>query len=138
VRRTIILLPLLLIPAIAPGRDKKITRVKVEVVEQSEGMQGSFQMGGAIGTAVGRRVVTDAWTTRAIINGDHALLTCYENHHACSFLGVGTYDAELKIHPHREEYAGYHGDEPPELWIHFIRPVDHVDIREHWKVTGSW
>jgi hypothetical protein len=81
-----------------------------------------------------RRVITDAWTMKVIVNGEHARLKCYENHSACHFLGVGTYDAELKTH---EEWT-YGGPEDPDLWIHYIRPLDHVDIREYWKVDGSW
>jgi hypothetical protein len=134
-RRTIVLLSLLatLSPG-ALGRDKKLVKVKVEVVDQ-EGIQGNTQGGGAIGAAVGRRVFTDAWTMRVIVNGEHAMLKCYENHHTCHFLGIGTYDAELKTHKN-EDYGGGPGD--PDIWIHYIRPIDHVDIREHWKVDGSW
>jgi hypothetical protein len=133
-RRVVILLSLLitLSPA-AFGRDKKLVKVKVEVVEQ-EGLQGSFQAGGLVGEAIGRRVITDAWTMKVIVNGEHALLRCYENHDRCHFLGVGTYDAELKTH----KGWTYGGPEDPDLWIHYIRPLDHVDFREHWKVDGTW
>jgi hypothetical protein len=72
---------------------------------------------------------------KVIVNGEHALLKCYENHDKCHFLGVGTYEAELKTHPKGWAYGG---PEDPDLWIHYIRPLDHVDIREHWKVDGSW
>jgi hypothetical protein len=137
-RRTIMLLAVLatLSPG-ALGRDKKLVKVKVEVVDQPEGWQGSVQGGGAVGAAVGRRVVTDAWTMKVIVNGEHAILKCYENHHACHYLGVGIYDAELKTHAKTWAYGGPE-DSDPDLWIHYIRPIDHVDIREHWKVDGSW
>jgi hypothetical protein len=132
VKHAIVLVALLMLSTLSWGRDKKLVNVKVEVVSD-EGMQGTVQGGGAIGAAVGRRVVTDAWTMKVIVNGEHAILKCYENHHACHFLGVGTYDGELKTH-RPDKY-----DAPdPDLWIHYIRPIDHVDIREHWKVNGSW
>jgi hypothetical protein len=137
-KRTIILLPLLaVLSTVTFGRDKKLVKVKVEVVEQPEGVQGSVQAGGAIGAAVGRRVVTDAWTMKVIVNGEHVMLKCYENHHSCHFLGTGTFDGELKTHNKTWAY-GAPEDSDPDLWIHFIRPIDHVDIREHWKVDGSW
>jgi hypothetical protein len=138
VKHAIVLVALLTLPTLSWGRDKKLVPVKVEVVDQAEGMQGSVQGAGIVGAAVGRRVVTDAWTVRVIVKDEHILLTCYENHHACHFLGVGTYDGELKTHPPKQEYAGYGKPTDPDIWIHYIRPIDHVDIREHWKVTGSW
>jgi hypothetical protein len=121
--------------AVAWGKDKKLVQVKVEVVS-AEGIAESSQAGGIAGSIAGRKISTDAWTARVIINGEHAGITCYENHNPCHFLGAGTYDGELKTHPNRSDYAGYSSD--PDLWIHYIRPLDHRDIREHWKVTGSW
>lgn len=143
-RRTIMLLFLLALVSHATwGRDKKLVKVKVDVVDQPEGSRGSVQGGtngslvaAVAGAAIGRRVVTDAWTMKVIVNGEHAILKCYENHHACHFLGLGTYDAELKTNK-GWEYGGP-DDSDPDLWIHYIRPIDHVDIREHWKVDGSW
>jgi hypothetical protein len=142
-----IIISLFLLAMLSPaalGRDKKLIKVKVEIVEQPEGSVESVQggtdgslVGAAAGAAVGRRVVTDAWTMKVIINGEHAILKCYENHHACHFVGVGTYDAELKTHTDGWTYGGpTYAD--PDLWIHYIRPIDHVDMREHWKVDGSW
>jgi hypothetical protein len=131
-RHIIISLSLLaMLSSAALGRDKKLVKVKLEVVQQPEGWQDSVGGGGLIGAAVGRRVLTDAWTMKVIVNGEHARLRCYENHSACHFLGAGTYDAELKTHP-KDTTAD------PDLWIHYIRPIDHVDFREHWKVNGSW
>jgi hypothetical protein len=137
-RRVVMLLSLLttLSPA-ALGGDKKLVKVKVEVVEQ-EGLQGSIQGGGLVGDAIGRRVITDAWTMKVIVNGEHALLRCYENHDKCHFLGVGTYEAELKTHAKEGWTYGGAKYSDPELWIHYIRPIDHVAFREHWKVDGSW
>jgi|HubBroStandDraft_5_1064220.scaffolds.fasta_scaffold186426_2 hypothetical protein len=135
---TVLLLALLILMPMASGKDKKLVNVKIEVVSD-EGMQGTFQGDGAIGAAVGRRVLTDAWTMKVIVNGDHAILTCYENHHPCHFLGAGTYDGELETHRKKEwEYGGDGRPKDPDLWIHYIRPIDHVDIREHWTVSGSW
>ncbi len=106
--------------------------VKIEVVEQSQGMQGKYQLGGLYGAIQGEKTYTTATLTRAIINGDHATLMCDENHKGtlkgCDFLGVGTYDGEMKSNSHSE----------PDVWIYYIRPVDHKVIREHWKVSGSW
>jgi hypothetical protein len=132
---TIVLLFLLV--SLSPtgwGKDKKLVSVKVEVIS-AEGVQENQ---GSTDTLKGREVVTDAWTMKVVINGDHAVLKCYENHNACHFLGAGTYDGELKTHPNAaaKDYAGYSSD--PDVWIHYIRPIDHRDIREHWKVTGSW
>lgn len=136
-KRNVMFLSLLAIFSIAAfARDKKLVEVKVEILD-SEGVQGNLQSGGLAGAAVGRRVVTDAWTMKAIVNGEHVMLKCYENHHACHFFGVGTFDGELKTHNKTWAYGGLE-DADPDLWIHFIRPLDHVDIREHWKVSGSW
>jgi hypothetical protein len=130
-KRAIMLLSLVMLVTVSWARDKKLVKVKVEVVETG-GIAENDQYGVA-----GRRVSTDAWTARVIINGEHAMLTCNENHNPCHFMRAGTYDGELKTHSGKgQEYAGYGGD--PDLWIHFIRPVDHSDIREHWKITGSW
>jgi hypothetical protein len=131
-KRAIMLLSLAMLVTVAWAKDKNLKKVNVEVVEQ-EGSQGTAQAGGLVGAAVGRRVSTDAWTAKVIINGEHAMLTCYENHSRCHFMAAGTYDGELKTH---SMYEGSISD--PDLWIHFIRPIDHVDIREHWKITGSW
>jgi hypothetical protein len=110
----------------------KNTAVKIEVVEQSEGMQGKYQLGGLTGAIQGQKTYNTATSTKTIINGDHALLMCYENHKGilkgCDFLGVGTYDGEMKQSSHSE----------PDVWVYYIRPVDHKIIREHWKVSGSW
>jgi hypothetical protein len=131
-------LSLLLVTTIASARNKKLINVKVEVVSD-EGMQGTVQAEGAIGAAIGRRVVTDAWTMKVIVSGEHAILKCYENHHACHFFGAGTYDGELETHPKKEwEYGGGGQPKDPDLWIHYIRPIDHADIREHWTINGSW
>jgi hypothetical protein len=130
---------LLMLTTIASGKNKKLVNVKVEVVSD-EGMTASVQGDGAVGAAVGRRVVTDSWTMKVIVNGEHAILKCNENHHACHFFGAGTYDGELETHSKKKEWEYGGGGQPkdPDLWIHYIRPIDHVDIREHWTVSGSW
>jgi hypothetical protein len=122
-----------LLPTGCWAKDKQLVSVKVEVVS-SEGAQ---QNQGSTDTLKGREVATDAWTMKVIINGEHALLKCYESHNTCHFLGAGTYVGELKTHAGAaKDYAGYSSD--PDVWIHYIRPIDHRDIREHWKVAGSW
>src|SRR5215469_6624913 len=114
---TMLVVLVVMLTSVTWSRDKKLVNVKVEVVAQ-EGMQGSTtQAGGLVGEVEGRQVVTDAWTMRVILNGEHAMLTCYENHNPCHFYAAGTYDGELKTHPHRDarDYAGYSSD--PDLWI---------------------
>jgi hypothetical protein len=137
-KQTAILFASLLILTTIASAKKKLVNVKVEVVSE-EGIQGSSQEDGAIGAAVGRRVVTDAWTMKVIVNGEHAILKCNEDHHACHFFGAGTYDGELQTHTKKQlEYGSETQPKDPDLWIHYIRPFDHVDIREHWVVSGSW
>jgi hypothetical protein len=89
-KRAIMLLSLAMLVTMSWARDKKLVKIKVEVVEQPEGVAGSVRPLGALGGAEGRKVFTDAWVVRVIINGEHAMLTCYETHNPCHFLGVGT------------------------------------------------
>lgn len=143
-RRIVTILCLLVLATATWAKDKKLVKVKVEVVDQPEGMQGSGEGGGAVGAAVGNGVITDASTMRVIVNGEHVILECDEHRHPCHFLGIGTYDGELETHPTHpkskvwEKYVGGGQPKDPDLWIHYIGPNDHVDIREHWKVDGSW
>ena len=65
--------------------------------------------------------------TRAIVNGDHALLVCAEKH-GCQSLGEGEYTAELLAD----------GKHEPSVFVHYIRPVDHADFRQHWRIAGNW
>jgi hypothetical protein len=120
---------LFILATVVPGMavKKKNQPVKIEVVDQAEGFQGKYQNGGIIGAAQGARTFSTATTVKTIINGDHALLRCYENHSGCNILGPGTYDGDIKLT----------GDQP-DVWINYVRPLDHKVFREHWKVTGTW
>lgn len=107
---------------------KNLQTVKVEIVQESSGFEGKYRQGGLVGAVGGTKTFTTANTTKAIINGDHALLVCYEHHKGCNVLGVGTYNAEIETH----------GKDRPDVWIYYVRPIDHKTFREHWQVSGSW
>jgi hypothetical protein len=111
--------------------------VQVQIVEMSSGFEGKYQQGGVAGLIAGARTFATATTSKAIINGDHALLRCYENHSQCNVLGPGTYDAEIKVYKNSEPTI-FSGSGPPDVWIYYVRPLDHKEIREHWKVAGTW
>jgi hypothetical protein len=99
--------------------------------------EGRYRSGGLGGMIVGSRTFTRATTTKAIINGDHTLLSCEEHHSHRIVLGAGTYDAEIKT----EESCSptlFHSCGAPDVWINYVRPVDHKVFRQHWKVAGSW
>jgi hypothetical protein len=115
------------------AKDKKMSDVKVEVVEDSEGFM-MFEK-----TTLSKKSSTAAVVLKAIINGDHVMLTCYEQHRGCTFLGPGTYDGELKVHSggHIHWSTGHDGMDP-DLWVSFPRPLDHAMLKEHYKVSGSW
>lgn len=124
---------LLMSSSVLWGRDKDLTAVKVEVVKPSSGFMTSGK------TMTSKKSSTTAVVLSAIINGEHVMLTCYEQHRGCTFLGPGTYDGELKTHTggHIHWSTGHDGMDP-DLWINFSRPLDHAVLREHYKVSGSW
>jgi hypothetical protein len=126
----------LLSPMVWAKKQKNLTLVKVQVVAESQGFHGKYQEAGLAGAIDGTRTFATATLTTAIINGDHALLKCYENHHSCNILGVGEYDAEMETKGTCKG-CGESVTEP-DIWIKYVRPVDHVVFREHWKVVGSW
>lgn len=121
----------LLYAGCALARDKNLVPVKVEVVTESQGFYGQYQAPGLGGAIAGSRTFATANLTRAIINGDHALLRCYEHHKGCNSLGAGIYDAEMKTHPAKLEKTGLLSApkqsedflSQPELWIMYVRPV---------------
>lgn len=106
------------------------TGVVVEVVDtrtqtQSEDVRGS---GGALVPAViaattGRRTHTDTDTIYVIVNGEHAVLDCYERRTGCATIGPGKYFGEL---------------EGESLWVNYEMPLSHKALRNHYKVAGSW
>lgn len=111
------LLAVALVP-FAVAREKE--NLKIEVVsdntrEYKEG--ASFSL-------VGSRTRDVVFGVNAIVNGEHAKLTCMENHHGCTAVGPGTYDAEF--------------DGKNTLWIISSQPLTHKVIRDHYKLAGSW
>ena len=105
--------------------------VMVEVVDtqnltQSRDARGDTS-GGAVGTVVngvtGRRTHTDTSTIYVIVNGEHALLDCYERRTGCPTIGPGKY------------YGEQDGDG---IWVNFQMPLTHKWVRNHYKVAGSW
>jgi hypothetical protein len=106
------------------------TGVIVEIVDsrtltQSVDVRGS---GGALVPAVvnattGRRTHTDTDTIYVIVNGEHALLDCYERRKGCTTIAPGKYYGEL---------------EGGSLWVNYEMPLTHKPLRNHYKVAGSW
>jgi len=126
----------MLIPFAAAAKNK-LTTVKVEVVEQTTNFQERF--GNAV-SIVGRRTSIEPASLKVIINGDHALLRCYENHQGCNTLGPGTYDGEVRVPKCGDcvgrDTSGKASD--PDIWIYYVQPLDHQRFREHWRVSGTW
>ncbi len=114
---------------------KHLTPIKVQVVTESEGFQGKYQQGGIGGVIGGVRTFATATLTTVIINGDHALLKCYENRTGCNILGAGEHDAEMRV---KDCKGCLESSSEPDIWIFYVRPVDHKTFREHWRVVGSW
>jgi hypothetical protein len=131
-----VLTVVVLIPLTASSKNK-LTIVKVEVVDQTS-FQGKF---GNADSVLGRRTAIEAASLRVIINGDHALLRCYENHQGCNTLGPGTYDAEVSVPKCGDDCLGRDTSgkaTDPDVWIYYVQPLDHHRFREHWRVSGTW
>jgi hypothetical protein len=105
--------------------------VLVEVVDtknltQSIDARGDTS-GGTVATVVngltGRRTHTDAMSIYIIVNGEHALLDCYERRTGCATIAPGKYYGQLK------------GDG---IWIDYQMPITHEPMRNHYKLAGSW
>jgi hypothetical protein len=107
------------------------TSVIVEVVDTQNLTQSqdtrSDTSGGAAGTVVngltGRRTHTDASTIYVIVNGEHALLDCYERRTGCTTVGPGKY------------YGEQDGES---IWVSYQMPITHKQVRNHYKIAGSW
>jgi len=121
----------MLFPLTLASAKKNLESLKITVVEQSEGVQKHFE-GGFI--FKGEATSVKATVTKAVINGDHALLKCYENHSGCNILAPGEYDAEMAVKKSCRSCS--EADSQPDVWIKYIRPVDHKEFREHWKGRG--
>jgi hypothetical protein len=103
----------------------------VEVVDnqnltQSQDTRGNTS-GGAVGTVVngltGRRTHTDNSLIYVIVNGEHAVLDCYERRKGCTTIGPGR----------------YHGDQDGKsIWVVYKMPLTHEIVRNHYKIAGSW
>lgn len=107
------------------------TAVIVEVVDtqrltKSQDARGDTS-GGVVGTVInsqtGRRTHTDSSTLNVIVKGEHALLDCYERRTGCATIGPGKY------------YGEQDGDG---IWISYQMPITHKQLRNHYKVAGSW
>jgi hypothetical protein len=136
-KRTVLLLAVVMLIPPAASAKNKLTTVKVEVVEQTTNLQERY---GNRGSIVGRRTGIEPASLKVIINGDHALLRCYENHQGCNTLGPGTYDGEVRVpkctNCSGRDTSGKGSD--PDVWIYYIQPLDHQKFREHWRVSGTW
>jgi hypothetical protein len=132
-----LLLAVLALSPLPASAKKKLVTVKVEVVDQTTIFDEKY---GNRGSVLGRRTGIESVSVRVIINGDHALLRCYENHQGCNTLGPGTYDAEVSV-PKCTECSGRDTSgkgSDPDVWIYYIQPLDHRRFREHWRVSGTW
>jgi hypothetical protein len=107
------------------------TSVMVEVVDshnltQSVDARGNTS-GGVVGTIVngttGRRTNTDASTIYIVVNGEHALLDCYERSKGCATIGPGKYYGQVK-----------NGS----IWVNYEMPLTHKPVRNHYVIRGSW
>jgi hypothetical protein len=107
------------------------TSVMVEVVDtqtltQSKDARGDTS-GGVVGAVVngttGRRTHTDTSTIYVIVNGEHALLDCYERRTGCTTIGPGKYYAQL---------------DGGSIWVNYQMPLTHKPVRNHYKIAGSW
>ena len=118
-------------PEIQALSKKGKTAVMVEIVDtqnltQSVDARGDSS-GGIVGAIVagttGRRTHTDTSTLHVIVNGEHALLDCYERRKGCSTISPGKYYGEL---------------DGESLWVNYEMPLTHKIVRNHYKVAGSW
>jgi hypothetical protein len=75
------------------------------------------------GNAYIGRTQIDESSIYVIVNGEHALLDCYERRTGCSTIGPGRYYGELK------------GDG---IWVSYRMPITHQPIHNHYKLAGSW
>lgn len=107
------------------------TAVVMEVVDMQNLTQSSDARGdssGGVAAAVvngttGRRTHTDSSSLYVIVNGEHALLDCYERRTGCATIGPGKY------------YGESDGDG---IWVDYQMPITHKQMRNHYKIAGSW
>jgi hypothetical protein len=107
------------------------TLVLVEVVDtrtltqssDARGDSGGGVVGATVNGLTGRRTHTDESSIYVIVNGEHALLDCYERRTGCTTISPGKYYGELK------------GDG---IWVSYRMPITHQPVRNHYKIAGSW
>jgi len=106
------------------------TSVIVEVVDTQTLTQSTDARGTGRGAAeatvnalAGRRTHTDTSSIYVIVNGEHALLDCYERRTGCATIGPGKY------------YGQKSGDG---IWINYRMPITHEPMRNHYKIAGGW
>lgn len=80
-------------------------------------------MAAVVNSATGRRTHTDTSNIYVIVNGEHALLDCYERRTGCATIGPGKY------------YGEQNGDG---IWVSYRMPITHESMRNHYKIAGSW
>lgn len=80
---------------------------------------------GIVNATTGRRTRTDATTMAVIVNGEHALLDCFELRKGCVPIGPGKYYAELAT-------------DKKSLWVDHDLPISHIHVRDHYRIAGSW
>lgn len=101
------------------------TFVMVEVVDTHTLTQSvdARDAGGIVNSTTGRRTHTDTAAIYVIVNGEHALLDCYERLSGCATIGPGKY------------YGERNGDG---IWVSYRMPITHEPMRNHYKIAGSW
>jgi hypothetical protein len=101
------------------------TTVMVEVVDMQNltQSQDTRTSGGVVGALTGRRTHTDASTINVIVNGEHAMLDCFEHRKGCTTIGPGKYYGEL---------------DGNSLWVNYQMPLTHQQVRNHYVIAGSW
>jgi hypothetical protein len=101
--------------------------VNPETLTQSADARGTGQsVPAAVANAItGRRTHSDATTMSVIVNGEHALLDCYERRKGCKPMGPGRYYGELD----RDKKS---------IWIEHELPLTHEHVRDHYVIAGSW
>jgi len=107
------------------------TFVMVEIVDtqnmtltsDTRGDASDGLVGAVVNGTTGRRTHTDALTIYVIVNGEHAVLDCYERSTGCTTIAPGKYYGERK------------GDG---IWVSYRMPITHEPVRNHYKLAGSW
>jgi hypothetical protein len=123
--------------------------VIVEVVDtqnltqsmDARGVNTGSALGNLVADTTGRRTHTDTSTIAVIINGEHALLDCFERRKGCITVSPGKYYGELdlgSIHGVQNSASNRGGGSNGGVWIQFEMPVTHKPVRVHYAIAGSW